>query len=169
MNTGIYVKDWFGVDVENVMVFYAAKAGILVQDSADVHLNNVYVEGCSGVEYGGSQPLTGVGFWLSGSKDCYLNQCFSDTNQIGFLFDSNPQTNNVPRNTFLSLCEATLSGLQGMSIADAHGIVLSSSLLEGSNSEGALIVDSFDVSILDSMINGNAGNGIVVTNQNASM
>jgi Right handed beta helix region len=169
MNNGIYVKNWFNVNVENVMVFYADNAGILVEDSANVHLNNVYVEGCSGTEYGGTRPLVGAGFLLRGSKDCYLDQCFSDTNEIGFLFDSNNQTNNFPRNVFLTQCEATLTEKTGVSIADTHGIVLTSLLVEGSKGDGVMIVDSFQPSIVDCILSGNLGNGLFITSESANM
>ncbi len=169
MNTGITIKNWFGADIQNVMVFYAQKAGIYIEESANVHLDNIYVEGCYGSEYGGANALNGNGFWLKSSQDCYLTECFSDTNQIGFIIDSNPQTNDLPKNTFFTLCEATLSQAQGMSIANAHGIMVSSSLVEGSNSDGILVLDSSNVVIDESIINGNAGNGVVITTQNASM
>lgn len=169
MNNGIHVKDWFSINIENVMVFYADNAGIFIEDSANVHLNNVYVEGCSGTEYGGTKPLTGAGFWLRGSKDCYLSQCFSDTNEIGFLFDSTNQSSNVLRNVFLTQCEATLCEKQGVSIANTKGIVLTSLLVEGSNGDGVIIVDSFQTSIIDSIISGNVGNGLVITSESANM
>ncbi len=169
MNNGIYVKNWFNINIENVMVFYANNAGIFIEDSANVHLNNVYVEGCTGTEYGGTTPLTGAGFWLTGSKDCYLNQCFSDTNEIGFLFDSNNLTNNLPRNVFLTQCEATLTEKTGVSIANTHGIVLTSVLVEGSKSDGVMIVDSFQPSIINSILSGNLGNGLFITSESANM
>ena len=169
MNNGIYVRNWFNINIENVMVFYADNAGILIEDSANVHLNNVYVEGCSGTEYGGTRPLCGAGFLLRGSKDCYLDQCFSDTNEIGFLFDSNNQTNNIPRNVFLTQCEATLTEETGVSIADTHGIVLTSLLVEGSKGDGVMIVDSFQPRIVDCILSGNLGNGLFITSESANM
>ena len=169
MNNGIHVKNWFNVNIENVMVFYANNAGILIEDSANVHLNNVYVEGCGGTEYGGTKPLAGAGFWFTGSKDCYLNQCFSDTNNIGFLFDSNNVTNNIPRNVFLTQCEATLTEKTGVSIANTHGIVLTSVLVEGSKGDGVMIIDSFQTSIIDSILSGNFGNGLFITTESANM
>jgi hypothetical protein len=167
MSTGIYIKNWFGVDIENVMIFYANKSGILIEDSANVHLDNVYVEGGTGTEYGGIKPLNGVGFWLRGSKDTYFDQCYSDTNEIGFLIDSN--TNNIPRNVFLSQCEATLNNQKGILITNADGISVSNSLVEGSNSDGIFIVDSFRVNLFDILIIGNVGNGIMVTSQDLNM
>jgi hypothetical protein len=169
MNNGIHVKNWFGINIQNVMVFYADNAGIFIEDSANVHLNNVYVEGCGGTEYGGTKPLTGPGFWLRGSKDCYLSQCFSDTNDIGFLFESNNQSNNILRDVFLTQCEATLNERQGISIANTKGIVLTSVLVEGSNGDGVMIYDSFQTSIINSIISGNAGNGLVITSESANM
>ncbi len=169
MNTGIYIKNWFGVDIKNVMVFYANTSGILIEDSADVQLDNVYVEGGSGTEYGGVEPLTGVGFWIRGSKDIYLSQCYSDTNEIGILIDGNPKTNNMPRNVFLSQFEATLSNQNGIFISYADGISVSNSLVEGSNSDGIMIEDSFRVNLLDVLIIGNVCNGVVVTSQDLNM
>ena len=124
MNKGIYIKNWFGVSIENVMIFYANHSGILIEDSANIRLDNVYVEGCSGTEYGGIEPLQGVGIWLRGSKDCYFHNCYSDTNEFGFVLDANPETDNIPRNVFLTQCEATLSNQNGLSISYADGIVI---------------------------------------------
>ena len=143
MNNGIYVKNWFNINIENVMVFYAENAGILIENCANVHLNNVYVEGCAGTEYGGTRALTGTGFWLRGSKDCYLSQCYSDTNEIGFLLDSDNQTYNNGRNVFLTQCEATLCQKTGVSISNTEGIVIASLLVEGSGEDGVMLVDSF--------------------------
>ena len=169
MNTGIYINNWFSVDIENVMVFYANNSGIFIEDSANVHINNVYVEGGSGTEYGGVKPLTGVGFWIRGSKDCYLSQCYSDTNEIGFLVDSNPNTYNMPRNVFLSQCEATLCNQKGILISNADGISVSDSLIEGSNNFGIMILDSFRINLMNDLIIGNVGNGITVTSQDMNM
>jgi hypothetical protein len=169
MNTGIYIKNWFGVDIENVMVFYANKSGILIEDSAKVQLDNVYVEGCCATEYGGVKPLTGVGFWIRGSKDIYLSRCYSDTNEIGIMIDSNPKTNNIPRNVFLSQCEATFCNQKGIFISHADGISVSDSLVEGSNSDGIMIVDSFRINLMNIFVIGNVGNGIVVTSQDLNM
>jgi len=169
MNNGIYIKNWFGVDIQNVMVFFANNAGILIENSADVQLDNIYVEGCGGTEYGGDTPLTGVGFWLRGSKDCYLSHCYSDTNYIGFLIDSNPNTYNMPRNVFLSQCEATLCNQRGIVISNADGVSVSDSLVEGSNSDGIMIIDSFRINLVNVLIVGNVGNGIIVTSQTVNM
>jgi len=169
MSDGICVVNWFDVNIENVMVFYAQKAGIFIQDSANVHLNNVYVEGCSGTEYGGQKPLTGAGFWLQGSKDCYLSQCFSDTNEFGFLFDSDSQTYNIDRSLFLSQCEATLSNKEGISAANTNGIFIANSLVEGSGEDGIMLIDSFQSNVVSSIVSGNSGNGIVVTTESANM
>ena len=169
MNNGIYIKNWFGVDIENVMVFYANISGILIEDSADVHLNSVYVEGGGGTEYGGTEPLTGVGIWLKGSKDCYLSNCYSDTNEFGFFIDPNSESNNLPRNIFLTQCEATLNEQNGIFISNADGIVVSDSLVEGSNSDGLMIVDSFVVDLVNIFVVGNVGNGVVVTSESLNM
>jgi len=169
MDKGIYIKNWFGVNIENVMVFYANHSGIFIEDSANVRLNNVYVEGGGGVEYGGSVPLQGVGIWLRGSKDCYFHQTYSDTNKIGFLFDSNPITNNMPRSVFLSQCEATYNDQNGVSISYSDGIIISESLVEGSNGDGIVLVDSFRVTIVNSIIIGNVGNGLFVNSQKLNM
>ena len=169
MNNGIYIKNWFGVDIENVMVFYANISGILIEDSADVHLNSVYVEGGGGTEYGGTEPLTGVGIWLKGSKDCYLSNCYSDTNEFGFFIDPNSESNNLPRNIFLTQCEATLNEQNGIFVSNADGIVVSDSLVEGSNSDGLMIVDSFVVDLENIFVVGNVGNGVVVTSESLNM
>jgi hypothetical protein len=168
MNNGIYVKNWFNINIENVMVFYANNAGIRIEDSANVHLNNLYVEGCAGTEYGGAKPLTGKGFWLSGSKDVYLSQCYSDTNEIGFLFDSNSQSDTFSRNVFLTQCEATYNEKQGVTLANTHGIVFTSTLVEGTNGDGVMVIDSSQANIMDSIVIGNVGNGIVVTTESAN-
>ena len=168
INNGIYIKNWFGVDIKDVMIFYANNSGALIEDSADVQLDNVYVEGCSGTEYGGSLPLTGAGFWLKGSKDCYFRNCYSDTNDYGFRIDYS-ETGNMPRSVFLTQCEATLSQQFGVFISRADGIVLSDSLVEGSNKDGILIVDSFRINMANTLVIGNVGNGISITSQNLNM
>ena len=169
MNNGISIKDWFDVDIQNVMVFYANNSGINVVDSANVNFENVYVEGCGGTEYGGATPLVGVGISLVGSKDCYLEACYSDTNTFGFLIKSNPSNSNMPRNLFLTQCEATLCQQSGISIANANGMVLSDSLVEGSFGDGALIVDSFGINVANSVFQGNSGNGLAVNSLNADL
>ena len=169
MNTGIYIKNSFDVSLQNIMVFYANTAGILIEDSANVKLDNIYVEGCSGTEYGGNNPLSGVGIWLKGSKDCYFQKCYSDTNEIGYLFDSNTETDNIPRSIFLTQCEATLSNKKGISVSQVDGLVISDSLVEGSNEDGIMIVDSFQVIIENVFVRGNVGNGVVITSEDNDM
>ena len=169
INNGIYIKNWFGVDVSDVMIFNANNSGILIEDSADVHLDNVYVEGCSGTEYGGSQPLTGTGIWLKGSKDCYFSNCYSDTNYYGFRIDSTSETGSMPQSVFLSECEATLCQQSGILISHADGIVLSDSLVEGSNEDGIVIVDSFRINVANTNVIGNVGNGIMITSYSQNM
>ena len=169
MNRGIYIRDSFDISLQNIMVFYANKAGIFIEDSANVKLDNIYVEGCSGTEYGGVEPLSGVGIWLSGSKDCYLQKCYSDTNEIGFLFDSNTETENIPRNIFLTQCEATLSSNKGISISQVDGFVISDSLIEGSYEDGIILLDSCRGIIENTFVLGNVGNGIVITSQDKDM
>ena len=168
MNKGIYIKNWFDVSIENVLIFYANHSGILIEDSANIRLDNVYVEGCSGTEYGGDEPLRGVGIWLRGSKDSYFHHVYSDTNEFGFMIDANPETDNIPRSVFLTQCEATLSNQKGVDIMYADGVVISDSLIEGSNSHGLSVVDSFRVSIENTIIIGNAGSGVFVTSRNLS-
>ena len=116
MENGISIKNWFDVSIQNVYVYYANNSGIQIEDSADVNLQSVYVEGCGGTEYGGSQPLLGAGFSIVGSKDCYLDNCYSDTNYFGFLIKANPENSYLPNNIFLSECEATSCQLTGISI-----------------------------------------------------
>src|SRR3990170_4725071 len=169
INNGIYIKNWFGVDVKDVMVFYANNAGILIEDSADVQLDNVYVEGCSGTEYGGTQPLIGSGIYLKGSKDCYLRNCYSDTNYYGFRIDSTSETDSMPRSIFLTHCEATLSQHFGMLISRADGVVMSDSLVEGSNEDGIVIVDSFRINLANTLVIGNVGNGILINSYSMNM
>jgi hypothetical protein len=169
INNGIYVKNWFGVDIQDVMVFYANNAGILIEDSADIQLDNVYVEGCSGTEYGGTQPLIGTGIWLKGSKDCYFRNCYSDTNYYGFRIDSTSETNSMPRSIFLTQCETTLSQNSGMLISRADGIVVSDSLVEGSNGDGLVIIDSFRINLANNLIIGNVGNGLLINSHSLNM
>ena len=169
INNGILISDWFDVDIQNVMVFYANNSGINIVDSASVNLESVYVEGCGGTEYGGANPLVGTGITLVGSKDCYFDACYSDTNMFGFLIKSNPTTYNLPRNVFLAQCEATLCQQTGISIANANGVVLSDSLVEGSNGDGTLIVDSVGVMVANTVIQGNSGNGLVVNSLNTNL
>jgi len=169
INNGIYIKNWFGVDIKDVMVFYANNAGILIEDSADVQLDNVYVEGCSGTEYGGTQPLIGSGIYLKGSKDCYLRNCYSDTNYYGFRIDSTSETDSMPRSIFLTHCEATLSQHFGMLISRADGVVMSDSLVEGSNEDGIVIVDSFRINLANTLVIGNVGNGILINSYSMNM
>jgi hypothetical protein len=169
MDKGIHIKNWFGVNVENVMVFYANHSGIFIEDSANIRLNNVLVEGCSGVEYGGIDPLQGVGIWLRGSIDCFFHQTYSDTNDVGFVIDSNPITYNMPRNIFLSQCVATLNERVGIQVYNSDGIVISESLFDGSNNDGIMIVDSYRVTLVNNIVIGNVGNGIVVTSENVNM
>jgi len=169
INNGIYIKNWFGVDIKDVMVFYANNAGILVEDSADVQLDNVYVEGCSGTEYGGTQPLVGAGIWLKGCKDCFLRNCYSDTNYYGFRIDSTSEADSMPRSIFLTHCEATLSQSFGMLVSRADGVVVSDSLVEGSNEDGIVIVDSFRINLANTLVIGNVGNGILVTSYTMNM
>ena len=165
MENGIYIKNWFDVSIQNVMVFYANNSGIQIEDSADVKLQNVYVEGCGGTEYGGSQPLLGAGISIIGSKDCYLDNCYSDTNNFGFLIEANSKTDNLPNNIFLSECEATLCQQTGISIGSANGLVLSDSLVAGSSGDGIDIVDSLSVTVANTIIQGNSGNGLVINSQ----
>jgi hypothetical protein len=169
MEKGIHIKNWFGVNVENVMVFYANHSGILIEDCSNIRLNNVVVEGCSGVEYGGIDPLQGIGIWLRGSVDCIFHQTYSDTNDVGFVIDSNPITYNMPRNIFLSQCVATLNFRVGLQVFNSDGIIISESLFEGCNNDGIMIVDSFRVSLINSIVVGNVGNGIVVYSDNINM
>src|SRR4030065_990828 len=169
INNGIYIKNWFGVDVKDVMVFYANNAGILIEDSADVQLDNVYVEGCSGTEYGGSQPLTGAGIWLKGSKDCYFHNCYSDTTYYGFRIDSTSETDSMPRSIFLTHCEATLSPHSGLLMSRADGVVVSDSLVEGSNEDWIVIVDSFRINVANTLVIGNVGNGILINSYSMNM
>ena len=115
------------------------------------------------------EPLTGVGIWLKGSKDCYLSNCYSDTNEFGFFIDPNSESNNLPRNIFLTQCEATLNEQNGIFISNADGIVVSDSLVEGSNSDGLMIVDSFVVDLVNIFVVGNVGNGVVVTSESLNM
>jgi hypothetical protein len=169
INNGIYIKNWFGVDVKDVMIFNANNSGVLIEDSADVQLDNVYVEGGSGTEYGGSEPLTGAGIWLKGSKDCYFHNCYSDTNYDGFRIDSASQKGDMPRSIFLTQCEATLSQHFGILISRADGIMLSDSLIEGSNEDGIVIVDSFRINVANTLVIGNVGNGILINSQSLNM
>ncbi len=169
IKNGIYIKNWFGVDVKDVMIFNANNSGILIEDSADVQLDNVYVEGGSGTEYGGSEPLTGAGIWLKGSKDCYFRNCYSDTNYDGFRIDSTSEKGDMPRSIFLTQCEATLSQQFGMLISRADGIVLSDSLVEGSNEDGIVIVDSFRINVANTLVIGNVGNGILINSYGLNM
>jgi hypothetical protein len=151
------------------MVFYANNAGILIEDSADIQVDNVYVEGCSGIEYGGTQPLIGTGFWLKGSKDSYLRNCYSDTNYNGFRIDSTSETNSMPRSIFLTHCEATLSQNFGILISRADGVIISDSLVEGSNQEGIWITDSYRVNVANTLVIGNVGNGILISSNSLDM
>ncbi len=169
INNGIYIKNWFGVDVKDVMIFNANNSGILIEDSADVQLDNVYVEGGSGTEYGGSEPLTGAGIWLKGSKDCYFRNCYSDTDYDGFRIDSTSEKGDMPRSIFLTQCEATLSQRFGILISRADGIVLSDSLVEGSNEDGIVIVDSFRINVANTLVIGNVGNGILINSYGLNM
>lgn len=169
VKNGIYIKNWFGVDIQNVMIFYANNSGILIEESANVQLDNVYVEGCSGTEYGGTQPLAGSGIWLSGSKDCYLRNCYSDTNYDGFRITANSATGSMPRSIFLTQSEATLNQRLGIYLSEADGIVLTESLIEGSNSDGILIADSYRISINNALVIGNVGNGVLITSENLNM
>ena len=162
MENGIYIENWFDVSIQNVLIFYANNSGVQIRDSADVKLQNVYVEGCGGVEYGGTQPLSGAGISVIGSKDCFFDNVYSDTNMVGFLFKANPQTNNLPNNIFLSQCEATFCQQTGMSIGSTNGLVLANSLIQGSCGDGVNIVDSFNINLASTIIQGNSGNGVVI-------
>ncbi len=142
MNVGIKITNWFDVNLENIMVFYANSSGVLVEDCANVNLNNVYVEGCGSLEYGGNVQLNGTGICLEGSKDCYLQQCYSDTNFIGFMIESNKQTGNQAENIFLNQCEATLNEQKGAIISNCEGISMTNCLIEGTNNDGLMIIDS---------------------------
>ena len=169
MNVGVHVTDWFDVNLENVMVFYADSAGVLVEDSANVNLNKVYVEGCGGLEYGGNVPLNGVGIYLKGCKDCFLQQCYSDTNNIGFLVESNNQTNSAAKGIFLNQCEATLNEQKGAVLSTCEGVSISSCLIEGTDDDGVMVVDSCNINLINTIVKGNAGNGVAITAENASM
>lgn len=169
MNDGICIRDWFDVNIQDVMIFYANDSGINIVDSASVKLENVYVEGSGGTEYGGANPLVGAGISLMSSKDCYFDACYSDTNMFGFLIEANPITNNIPRNIFLSQCEATSCEQVGVSIANADSVVFGDSLVEGSLGDGTLITDSFHLTIANTVIRGNQGNGLVVNSQSSNL
>jgi hypothetical protein len=169
MNVGIHITNWFNVNVENVMVFYADSSGVLIEDCANVNLNKVYVEGCGGLEYGGNVPLNGIGICLEGSKDCYLQQCYSDTNWIGFMIESNKQTNNNGKSIFLNQCEATLNEQKGAIISNCEAVSMTNCLIEGTNNDGLMIIDSSYLNIINTLIKGNAGNGVVLTSESSSM
>jgi len=169
MNVGIHITNWFNINLENIMVFYADSSGVLIEDCANVNLNKVYVEGCGGSEYGGKVPLNGTGICLKGSKDCYLQQCYSDTNWIGFMIESNKQTNNPGKSIFLNQCEATLNEQKGAIISNCEGISMTNCLIEGTNNDGLMIIDTGYVNILNTIIKGNAGNGAVLTSESSSM
>ncbi len=165
MENGVYIKNWFDVSIQNVFVFYANNSGVRIEDSANIKLQNVYVEGCGGVEYGGDQSLFGAGISIIGSKDCFLDNCFSDTNKFGFLIESNPKTTFLSNNVFLSQCEATLCLQTGISVGSANGFVLSNSLVTGSAGDGIDIVDSLSITVTNTILQGNSGNGLVINSQ----
>jgi hypothetical protein len=169
MNVGIHITNWFNVNVENVMVFYADSSGVLIEDCANVNLNKVYVEGCGGLEYGGNVPLNGTGICLKGSKDCYLQQCYSDTNSIGFKIESNKKTNNPGKSIFLNQCEATLNEQKGVIISNCEVVSMTNCLIEGTNNDGLMIIDSSHLNVINTLIKGNAGNGVVLTSDSSSM
>ena len=156
MTRGIYVKNWFGLTIENVMIFYASDAAIYLEDSGAIRLRNIYTCGCGG------ESLE-----IKGCMDIYIQQYYSDTDYRGVWIDQSA-TYHLPWKIYFNQLKVTIPKQEGITIWQASDIVVENFNIEGTINTAIKIGDSERIHIAHGDIRSLA-QGITISSSSKNM